>query len=104
MRNGRYEKGDYVYVLLSYYKNPRKRGFRPEERIVRVGTREEDIVVENFYIFKDSRGNRVLRMDFHSYVHGGFLASIQDYFENKKVFSFIPLDSLVEPSEILRSN
>ncbi|MEM4182030.1 MAG: hypothetical protein QXX68_02660 [Candidatus Pacearchaeota archaeon] len=96
--------GDYIYAIVSYYKNPRKKGFKAEERIVRVGTREEDIVVNNFYLFKDSSRNRVLRMEFHSRDNGGIWASIEDSFENKRVFSFIPLDSLVGPSEVVAPN
>ncbi|MEM4330678.1 MAG: hypothetical protein QW273_01570 [Candidatus Pacearchaeota archaeon] len=96
------KRGDPIYSLVKSIEKQRERRIRKRygENVYRVimGIKE-DLLIRDFYIFKDNLENFVIRGEFYSRANGGLYAKFEDV-EKGELYLFIPLDSLVDPSDI----
>jgi hypothetical protein len=92
--------GDYIYALCRTYQSGAE--LCNHESIITLGLREAPIRAENFSLFKTKRDEYVARLEIIGRDNGIIFASIHDCLEKETINVKIPLDDLVEDSEIAR--
>lgn len=91
----------YVYALCRDY-DPKQLGIE-DEREIRVGIERGLIDVQLCDLFKTKRGEYVARFEEVSRSRGCVIGKINDSFNKWRAMRTIPIDDLVDPSEIVSS-
>jgi hypothetical protein len=94
------EQNNYIYALCRTY-DPTPVRFKDERKIT-LGLDSKPLVVESFFLFKTKRDEYAARLEIVGRDNGIVIGLITDHVEQRPVSRQIPLDDLVEDSEIAR--
>lgn len=90
------EESQYVYALCRKYEPCEN----SDERRIIVGLERRPFLTNSFDLFKTREGKYVARFEEISRVKGYVIGKITDSHEEWKAIRTIPIDDLVDPSEI----
>lgn len=86
----------YIYALCRSYSS----GVHDDEREIVVGIEKSAFLTNTIDLFKTKRGQYVARLEEISRSRGCVIGKIRDSFNEWKTIRTVPIDDLVNPSDI----